>query len=114
MKIKDLTIKMLEILKEINIKNTNYLTSSYSQMRIMGLLYGKFMYNKSLKNFKMKYTAEQVIEATELSIEFLHKIDFNNLDDKHIINTVLNAISKQLEWNFFSDEELDDVSNMDL
>ena len=40
---KDLTIKMLEILKEINIKNTNYLTSSYSQMRIMGLLYGKFM-----------------------------------------------------------------------
>jgi len=55
---------MLEILKEINIKNTNYLTSSYAQMRIMGLLYGKFMYNKSLKNFKMKYTAEQVIEAT--------------------------------------------------
>ena len=58
---KDFTIKMLEILKEINIKNTNYLTTSYAQMRIMGLLYGKFMYNKSLKNFKMKYTDNCIV-----------------------------------------------------
>lgn len=114
MKIKDLTQQIELILKDIDIKPKNYLHNTYAQLRIMGALYGKFMYNKSMKNFKTIYSGEQVIEATKLTLEFLHKIEFSKLDEKHIINTIINAIQKQLEWNFFSDDELDDVLNIEL
>ena len=113
MKISDLTQQIEEILKTLDTPSKTYLRNSYSQMRIIGLLYSKFMYNKSLKNFKKDYTSEQVIEATKLSLKFLMKIDFTKLDDKHIANTVINAIGKQLEWNFFNEDILDDVLNMD-
>jgi len=114
MKITDLTKQIEEILKDLDTPNNTYLKNTFSQLRIMGLLYNKFMYNKSMKNFKKEYTPEQVIEATKLTLEFLMKIDFNKLDEKHIINTILNAIGKQLEWNFFSEDELDDILNVDI
>jgi hypothetical protein len=113
MKINELTKQLEELLKDYEIKNS--LNTTFAQLRIMGLLYGKFMYNKSMKNFKKKYTCEQVLSATQLTLEFLNKVDFSNLaNEQHITNTVINAIQKQLEWNFFDNDELVEVKDMDL
>lgn len=109
MKIKELTQEIEQVLK---IENS--LRGQFAQLRIMGSLYGKFIYNKLLKNTPVKYSGEQVIEATKLALEFINKTDISKLEEKHVINIIINAINRQLEWNFFSEDDLDDVENIEF
>jgi len=108
LKPKELINQVENILKENGIDTKDYFQIQESQLRILGLCYGEHMYTKRCRGKRQIYTAKQVVDCTELAIEYLKTKDWTQIDTSaHFINTILLAVKIQLDRNYFNKEELD-------
>lgn len=117
-------MKYNELIKQVieTFKDTDYyecLNTTHAQLRIVGLLYDKYLYRKEYKDTEKVYTPSQIIQATNLAFDFIESADkskFNN--EQHMINFVINCIQRNMKMisnnTDVLEAELDDVLQSEI